>query len=293
MQLHASILFYVGAVTGALIGLVIARMIVERTPRIFDKATLKRVIIYGIIAAAFFCFTAFDFTGYEKRIPEADNVASVYLDISDYTSQTGIVSVYPNGNSMSLKTPEAIDVVQNLHQSEINAGNKDANTGSTVAQITIKYALKSGGTISRTYEINDSEKYAAALREYAKLYTNKEFVSRYYSDRIFNPSVIKATAVNYENSESIDLKGKKLQALQNAIMADASNRTYNIKNLWSSDKSVTTDEYAIDKTIDPNEYQIEIDMYDAKENIQLSVNVLVGDDNTVKLLESYGLTVSK
>ena len=34
-------------------------------------------------------------------------------------------------------------------------------------------------------------------------------------------------------------------------------------------------------------------MYDAKENIQLSVNVLVGDDNTVKLLESYGLTVSK
>lgn len=290
---HASVLFYVGAVTGALIGLVIARMIVERTPRVFDKATLKRVIIYGIIAAAFFCLTAFDFTGYEKRIPEADNVASVYLDINDYTSQTGIVSVYSNGSSMRLKTPEAIALVQDLHQAEIKTNDNNSKSGSTVAQITIKYALKSGGTISRTYEINDSEKYAAALREYAKLYTNKEFIARYYGDTIFNPSVIKATAINYANSESIDIKGKRLQDLQKAMMSDARSRTYNIKDIWSNDKSVTTDKYAIDKSIDPNEYQVEIDMYDAKENTQLSVNVLVGDDNTVKLLESYGLTVSK
>jgi ABC-2 type transport system permease protein len=101
-----------GYIAGAVLGMVIVRMIIMKTIKIFDKSTLKIVGLYLVIAVIFFAVLGFDLTGYEKRVPEsADHVEIALGDDVLYRSL------------LSCDDKETVDAVRDLHKMIIE--NKD------------------------------------------------------------------------------------------------------------------------------------------------------------------------
>lgn len=120
---------YAGYGAGALIFFLIGRMIVTKTPRIFNLATLKTFGLYCLIAVLFFTVLQWDLTGFEKRIPAASRVKEVVMDNTLLTGgdrfnsgpymETYAYQQYGNyryRGSFRLKTPENIQAVIQLHR---------------------------------------------------------------------------------------------------------------------------------------------------------------------------------
>lgn len=120
---------YAGYGAGALIFFLIGRMIVTKTPRIFNLATLKTFGLYCLIAVLFFTALQLDLTGFEKRIPAASRVDEVVMDNTLLTGgdrfnsgpymESYAYQQYGNyryGSSFRLKTPENIQAVIQLHR---------------------------------------------------------------------------------------------------------------------------------------------------------------------------------
>ena len=120
---------YAGYGAGALIFFLIGRMIVTKTPRIFNLATLKTFGLYCLIAVLFFTALQLDLTGFEKRIPAASRVDEVVMDNTLLTGGDRFTSGpymesyayqqygnYRYGGSFRLKTPANIQAVIQLHR---------------------------------------------------------------------------------------------------------------------------------------------------------------------------------
>ena len=54
-----------GYIAGAVLAIIIIRMIIMKTIRVFDRGLLKIMISYLIVACAFFAVITFDLTGFE------------------------------------------------------------------------------------------------------------------------------------------------------------------------------------------------------------------------------------
>ncbi len=72
-------MFYFGLLIGILVFLFIGRMVVVKSPRVFNKASLKHLGIYTLIALVFVVSVDLDFTGFEKRVPNPSKVQGVSL----------------------------------------------------------------------------------------------------------------------------------------------------------------------------------------------------------------------
>ena len=57
-----------GYICGALLAMIIVRMIIMKTVRVFDKPFLKTAVAYLVAALVFFAVIVFDLTGFESRV---------------------------------------------------------------------------------------------------------------------------------------------------------------------------------------------------------------------------------
>ena len=101
-----------GYIVGAILGMVICRMIIMKSIKIANKATLKIMIGYLVIAIAFMACLAVDITGFEKRIP--DNADGVVLEMDG--SILGISSDNYYGTSQYFADDETVEAVKGIHQ---------------------------------------------------------------------------------------------------------------------------------------------------------------------------------
>lgn len=85
MENQRHMMFYFGLLIGILIFLYIGRMIVTKTPRVFNRESLKHLIIYTVIALVFVVSIDLDFTGFQKRIPAPTKVDSVSITDLEFT----------------------------------------------------------------------------------------------------------------------------------------------------------------------------------------------------------------
>ena len=74
---------YLGYAVGAIVGYLVARMIVFKTPKVFNVATLKGFAIYVVILIAIFAGFIFDIGGYETRVPAANKIEAAYITMPD------------------------------------------------------------------------------------------------------------------------------------------------------------------------------------------------------------------
>ncbi|MCI2106611.1 MAG: ABC transporter permease [Intestinimonas sp.] len=139
------------------VGYFIAAMLLEKSFRVF-KNTWKGFVILAVVLAVLVMGTAQDLTGFEQRIPEPEQVASVEVN--------GLYSrPYDSAQNMSTSSddPEVIKFVTSLHRAVLDArplnssdqrnGNHNVGEDAIMENIQVSYHLKNGGTIRRSYDV--------------------------------------------------------------------------------------------------------------------------------------------
>lgn len=124
---------------GAFMGYFAAEMLMQKTLRVF-RGKWKGFIVSSLIIIAFVGINEFDLTGYEKRLPEADNIEKVYLS-------------YHEG--CEYEEPENIEKLLEFHRLIID--QKAVNESAYVdgrQHVGIIYTMKDGSEFSRNYFIS-------------------------------------------------------------------------------------------------------------------------------------------
>ena len=142
------------------IGYFVARMLLDKSIRVFKK--WKGAVAVVVAFLLLFAVIGFDLTGYETRVPDPEDVASV-----QFSGLQGSPS--DNGYSLSqvvLDDPAHIALVTDLHQAIVDAGEDGADKryeewGFT--SFNVAYTMRDGSRLVRRYSVNmDTETLAIA-----------------------------------------------------------------------------------------------------------------------------------
>ena len=152
-------------VLGAALGYYAAEMLLQKSLRVFRSRMRGLLIVWAVLLLGV-AVIEFDLTGYEKRVPETDDIESVLI-IND-----GRVT----------DDAESIELTRKIHQTAIDnrEHNRQANNQGVIH---IGYNLKDGSSIERTYYVDRSREWIdsvnsefALCRELYMLPQNKELM---------------------------------------------------------------------------------------------------------------------
>lgn len=136
---------YIGFFIGSIIAYIIAEMIVQKTIWIFKN--MKGYLIYLIIAAIFIVSIQTDIWGFEKRLPNLENIQSFYL--GNYSDEH-----LENGTIKLLSATENIEAVYAFHQSIIeNKKWLEKDTDNYTRNIVLNYFSEDGRLLTRQYQL--------------------------------------------------------------------------------------------------------------------------------------------
>ena len=139
---------------GAAIGWIIAEMLIKKSFRVFRKNTHWAGLgACGLVIVAAMLGMRFDLFGYERRVPDADSVESVYI--------------YGNGETAIFTTPEGIAAAEAFHRQVIDnkAWNEQYHNSYYWARLDyvvlrVNYTLSGGGSLARRYALVYENDYA-------------------------------------------------------------------------------------------------------------------------------------
>lgn len=117
--------------------MIVTQMLIARTPRVFGKLWPELLALCAVLLALTLCIKA-DLFGFERRIPQTDQVESVEV------YHRGIY-----GSAAKITDPEEIDAIVQAHRYLAGCAAKD-NLDSDWRwrnNISITYHLKNGGTL--------------------------------------------------------------------------------------------------------------------------------------------------
>jgi ABC-2 type transport system permease protein len=147
----------IAIVIWGIVGYFVAQMLLDKSIRVFKK--WKGAVAVTAAFLLLFAVIGFDLTGYETRVPSVSNVASAEI--------TGLYGgpghdTGANLGSVQLTDPADIEAVVNLHQGIVDQGEKgergyyydvDGVYLNQYMSFRVTYTLKSGGTLSRRYNV--------------------------------------------------------------------------------------------------------------------------------------------
>ncbi|WP_027398269.1 sulfite exporter TauE/SafE family protein [Anaerovorax odorimutans] len=228
---NSNLYLYAGFTAGTIIFFIIGRMIVKKTPRVFNLKSLKNLGIYALIAILFIISLNFDITGFEKNIPKASKVQSFSVTDSFINRYLPLYAYKNNRNHKSilkLKDSDNIKAIINFHDSVIN--NKDQFSpndylNTLTDSISFSYYKDNSDFMSRLYEL-DYNYYSKNL--YLKqIFESKEFKD-YYSLKNFDYEKIKQIEITGNSSDiGITLTNEsEISEFLNIIEKDYQNQTY-------------------------------------------------------------------
>lgn len=191
---ESEIYFYVGLILGALLFFVIARMILLKTARVFDKRLLKNLLIYAVVAVLFVSSFTMDWFGYETRIPKLSSISSAQLKIDNnseeysnrFSPQFFKLSERKVGDNPKyeldslaefvLSDSENIKEISELHRNLLANVSPHYNEDEGLVRLT--YNIQGDRKIQRRYECVSMRKLLNDKR-IRKIYTSKEFKRQY------------------------------------------------------------------------------------------------------------------
>lgn len=157
---------YLGVFIGSFVGYLLAEMILRKSIWIFKY--LKGYVVYAGIIFLILLSINFDLLGYEKHIPEFENIVGVSF-------QSPSRLYYSGKNSIDiLKEKENIESFRHFHDYIIQNKNqiKYERIDNSRERLSLIYELTNGKTLTRTYLIPSEIDYFTT--DYKKVYTSKE-----------------------------------------------------------------------------------------------------------------------
>ena len=154
-------------VIGAALGYYAAEMLLQKSLRVFRSRMRGLFIVWAVLLLGV-AVVEFDLTGYERRVPETEEIQSVAL-IND-----GRVT----------EDAESIELTRKIHQTAI-ANEEHNRQAESTSIIYIRYELKDGSSLGRSYWVDGSLEWIengnsefALCRELYMLPQNKELMMK-------------------------------------------------------------------------------------------------------------------
>lgn len=149
-----------------ILGIIIAEMLVRKSFKVFS--CYKKIIGYSAFVLVLFLAFKFDISGYEKRVPDANDVESVVFDDCYYNSgvetrygSDGIPMFHDSEYDISITDGDLIEKITKYHKLIVSE-REDPNLPDR-NYVSIFYKLKNGKSLKRGYYV-DVEKNKDYLR---------------------------------------------------------------------------------------------------------------------------------
>ncbi|WP_313799682.1 DUF6449 domain-containing protein [Cytobacillus sp.] len=135
-----------GYVFGAILGYFVAEMVLQKSWRIIIH--IRGLIIYAGVMALLVILFQFDFTQFEKKVPNVSEVERIHLSDNAYS--------YNLEDPYFLTTQENMDLIRRLHKEIIYNKNKNVARDNGEHAFFV-YELKNGKKLVRDYSIDKKE----------------------------------------------------------------------------------------------------------------------------------------
>ncbi len=214
---QSEIYWYAGLAAGTVIFFIIGQMIVKKTPRIYNRGSLKSFGIYVLIAVLFLLSLNFDVTGFEKRLPSSEKIQNVACR-EGFTMDRRFNQYYYSGNAspygadgkeFRMKDPANIDAVRKIHQSLVEDKNRFETT-KNVHSTSLRLSYNPDGKFpfSRAYQM-DYDFYRNSP-EFKQIYESTEF-KEYFSPQNLNYEKLSSIYLSsgIPNREPVEIKGRE------------------------------------------------------------------------------------
>jgi len=221
-----------GYVVASFLGYFIAEGILQKSVRVFNKKSLRSFGIYlGVIVVILLGINT-DILGFEKNIPAADEIESIYFQSNFYYHRYNSDSNY--------YSDENIELIREIHK-EIIMNKKHVKysqrpNGKETLDLHFVYQLENGKKVSRSYDGIDTSPYKEKI---AAIYGSMEYKKMTYDIFDLDPLDIEkvtlgSDAINKNLAVySIDELTELLQLLKDEIEA-ASYEELRDPRIWGS-----------------------------------------------------------
>ncbi|MGM7701784.1 DUF6449 domain-containing protein [Pseudalkalibacillus sp. Hm43] len=214
LQYHGSFPWLiVGYVIGSFIGYLVAEMVLHKTWRVFTH--LKGYALYVVAAGILVAALQFDVTGYERRVPEMEDVKSAYIGEVTYGYMQDNFDQPDFGGGSILTTPENIEEIRELHKRLIEQKG-ESQRYSNYNHIYLAYELENGKEITRHYKVQMNDDMTKALKP---IYESDEFKLKTNRILSVNPEDVIQIRIMPDHPVSINAQLKDPKVVIKAIEA--------------------------------------------------------------------------
>lgn len=287
-ELNSELYFYAGLAAGAIIFFAIGRMIVLKTPRIFNKYSLKSFTVFTILAVLFISTITLDLTGFENRVPNINKVNEISLSRFDFTNNEIRFRPYlyrnknfkDEYNAFYFSNPQNIEAFIGLHQDIVKNKKQIQNEDNDD---------KKRYTISFNYDISNP---LGLTRRYSLGYdriSNNKYLKQIYESSEFK-KYFSFTNLKYKRITNMRLNNEKFyngEDFLNLIIADK-NKINELINAMEQDFQDSTYEEYLDRKHPYCNIALNYKHLDANEKLvedTLEFDILLSDSNTIKWLK--------
>ena len=251
---------YIFLALGVIIGFFTCRMLLKRTIRVFQPKALLAFAVVCVVFAGSMVMTAVDPLGVTRRVPEADQVANVYISPSQYN--------YSNSEILCMEDPEDVEKAVALHEA-ILAGEADAGVLEDTVNVCIGYTLRNGQTVRRYYTgIGVHSEAGKLIRDF---YNRTEYILGGEPEDIL-AGLTNVYFNDYMGDHYANLPAKMGKGLMEAVIADC--EAGNMNQEWAYRQT--------NEVIGWIEFEW---VNDLGQSIYSSVELLVIAENTIAYLE--------
>lgn len=274
----------VGMVIGIIVTLIISKIVVNRSVRIFDKSFIHSAIIYLCIAIVFISVIIFDMFGIGQKMPDRSEIESVEMnDIVDGFEYSNKAHGDADKNyvkvSQRLTSDEAIDLVIRLHEYIIdeeiyilNDSFSEEEEGAALYDVwgeetfsyneyvNITYNLKDGRKLMRRYNIVLDEEVVKIIDELLTCdeYLEKIKITSYINSDKIQYMIIVPTLKSHSENDGGD-------EMPSTLIIEDKEKIMGILESWNQD--VISGGYrANNRSISDSNGIASIEVYFAKEN---------------------------
>ncbi|MCR4600208.1 MAG: hypothetical protein K5767_00515 [Clostridia bacterium] len=226
----SSLLTAAGYAIGALLGMVICRMIIMKTAKVMNRNTLKIMGVYAVMALVFFGVLMMSDSWYSKAKPDMSRIESVEVR-DDTLDFKGCISLSDNANYV-VKTEEGIRAVMELQ--DTLADNKTGNDEYDVRNVTITYKDKDGADLlRRNFRYKPDDNFEGEVYDAELAVLNLPEVKQNWADRLSQKgsiseiySIYVSSFAENESDNQDYMPNKDLDELGKAMAKDLENRDF-------------------------------------------------------------------
>ena len=271
----------IATIVSSILYYVIMRMIADGGPSIFNKKNMLKYLPCLGILIILMAFTAFDVTGFNTRIPAAEEVDSVHVE-----------TTFPRflfSTDEEFGDPKAIESLLELQQAVIDDREIVPADWYNSEDFTLVWKLKDGRQISRKYEARKAKEYKRTENALKNLYNTASFKEKLRIDVDKDIAKCRGMKIYVNNLESYDedeaeisIKKEDWKALLEAVNKDLAALSYEeVED--RSNFEIVEPEISIETT-----EQSEEDRFLDGDMSGKTYTMRFDDKNTVEFLKSKG-----